>query len=54
MRSTKAEVIVVFHTSAGHVTLRDQAYSTDRMASTGNPYKEVVAESNETQGRERC
>jgi intracellular sulfur oxidation DsrE/DsrF family protein len=39
----KAKVIAVFHTNAGHVTLNDQAYNTDRMVSTGNPYKELVA-----------
>ena len=26
----KSEVIAVFHTNAGHVTLRDSAYNTDR------------------------
>lgn len=40
----KAQVIVVFHTSAGHVTLHDQAYNADRMVSTGNPYKELLAD----------
>ena len=39
----KAKVIAVFHTNAGHVTLNDQAYNIDRMVSTGNPYKELVA-----------
>jgi intracellular sulfur oxidation DsrE/DsrF family protein len=34
----------VFHTNAGHVTLHDQAYNTDGMVSTGNPYKQLVAE----------
>ena len=42
--NTKARVIAVFHTSAGHVTLHDQAYNADRMVSTGNPYKELVAD----------
>lgn len=41
--NAKAQVIAVFHTNAGHVTLRDQAYNVDRMVSTGNPYKELVA-----------
>ena len=38
-----AEVIAVFHTSAGHVTLNDASYNVDRMVTTGNPYKELVA-----------
>jgi intracellular sulfur oxidation DsrE/DsrF family protein len=42
--NAKAQVIVVFHTSAGHVTLHDQAYNADRMVSTGNPYKELVGD----------
>ena len=37
--AARSEVIVVFHTSAGHVTLHDEAYNADRMVSTGNPYK---------------
>ena len=36
------EVVVVFHTNAGHVTLHDQAYNADREIETGNPYKELV------------
>ena len=38
-----SEVIVVFHTNAGHVTLHDQAYTADREIETGNPYKDLVA-----------
>ena len=38
-----SEVIVVFHTNAGHVTLHDQAYNADREVETGNPYKDLVA-----------
>ena len=38
----KAQVIVVFHTNAGHVTLHDKAYDAERMIATGNPYKELV------------
>jgi intracellular sulfur oxidation DsrE/DsrF family protein len=38
-----SEVIAVFHTSAGHVTLNDASYNADRMVTTGNPYKELVA-----------
>jgi intracellular sulfur oxidation DsrE/DsrF family protein len=40
----EAQVIAVFHTNAGHVTLNDDAYNTERMVATGNPYKELVAE----------
>ena len=38
------EVIAVFHTNAGHVTLQDDAYNTERMVATGNPYKGLVAD----------
>lgn len=38
-----AEVIAVFHTNAGHVTLDDEAYNANRHVSTGNPYKQVIA-----------
>ena len=38
----KAEVIAVFHTNAGHVTLKDSSYNTDRNITTGNPYKEML------------
>jgi intracellular sulfur oxidation DsrE/DsrF family protein len=40
----KAQVIAVFHTNAGHVTLHDQAYNADRMVATGNPYKDLIAD----------
>jgi intracellular sulfur oxidation DsrE/DsrF family protein len=39
-----AQVIAVFHTSAGHVTLNDASYNAERMVTTGNPYKELVAD----------
>ena len=42
--NAKAQLISVFHTNAGHVTLHDRAYNADRMVSTGNPYKELVAD----------
>jgi len=42
--SATSEVVVVFHTSAGHVTLHDNAYNADRMVETGNPYKRLVAD----------
>ena len=37
-----SEVVVVFHTNAGHVTLDDASYNADRGIETGNPYKELV------------
>ena len=40
----KNQIIAVFHTSAGHVTLNDSSYNADRMVATGNPYKELVAD----------
>jgi intracellular sulfur oxidation DsrE/DsrF family protein len=40
----KSQVVVVFHTNAGHVTLHDQAYSPDRKIATGNPYKKLVTD----------
>jgi intracellular sulfur oxidation DsrE/DsrF family protein len=42
--SAKAEVVVVFHTNAGHVTLNDEAYDAARMVATGNPYKGLITE----------
>jgi intracellular sulfur oxidation DsrE/DsrF family protein len=42
--SAKSEVIAVFHTNAGHVTLNDSAYNTERNIATSNPYKELVAD----------
>ncbi|PWY55889.1 sulfur reduction protein DsrE [Legionella qingyii] len=40
----KSEVIVVFHTNAGHVVLNDEMYNTERNIATGNPYKELIAD----------
>ena len=40
----KSEVIAVFHTNAGHVTLHDAAYNADRNIATGNPYKDLVVD----------
>jgi hypothetical protein len=42
--SASAEVIAVFHTNAGHVTLHDDSYNADRNIRTGNPYKELVGD----------
>jgi len=39
----KNQIIAVFHTNAGHVTLNDEAYNAERMVVTGNPYKQLVA-----------
>ena len=41
---TTPEVVVVFHTNAGHVTLDDDAYDQDRNIATGNPYKALIAD----------
>jgi intracellular sulfur oxidation DsrE/DsrF family protein len=41
--NAKSEVIAVFHTNAGHVTLNDSAYNAERKITTGNPYKELIA-----------
>lgn len=38
----KSQVIAVFNTNAGHPTLHDQAYNTDRLVATGNPYKDLL------------
>ena len=40
----KSEVIAVFHTNAGHVTLNDTAYNAARNIATGNPYKNLLAD----------
>lgn len=40
----KSEVVAVFHTNAGHVTLNDIAYNAARNIETGNPYKGLVAD----------
>src|SRR5262249_15414836 len=38
-----AQVIAVFHTNAGHVTLNDAAYNKERNIATGNPSKDLIA-----------
>ncbi|HHT0593907.1 TPA: hypothetical protein ACTXXA_002801 [Legionella anisa] len=40
----KSEVIVVFHTNAGHVTLNNESYNTERNIAAGNHYKELIAD----------
>jgi intracellular sulfur oxidation DsrE/DsrF family protein len=42
--NAKSRVIVVFHTNAGHATLHDEAYDADRNVTTGNPYRELIAD----------
>ena len=42
--NAKSQVVAVFHTNAGHVTLHDIAYNADRNIATGNPYKALVAD----------
>ncbi len=42
--NARGQVIAVFHTNAGHVTLHDSAYNADRNVVTGNPYKKLVAD----------
>jgi intracellular sulfur oxidation DsrE/DsrF family protein len=42
--NANTRVVAVFHTNAGHVTLNDDAYNADRMVTTGNPYKALVAD----------
>lgn len=39
-----AEVIVVFHTNAGHLTLHDEAYNASRKITVGNPSKTLIAD----------
>jgi intracellular sulfur oxidation DsrE/DsrF family protein len=41
--NARSQVIAVFHTNAGHVTLNDNSYNADRNIATGNPYRELVA-----------
>ncbi|KQV18301.1 sulfur reduction protein DsrE [Rhizobium sp. Root1203] len=40
---TDSEVIVVFHTNAGHLTLHDEAYNASRKIAAGNPNKDLIA-----------
>ena len=40
----KSQVVAVFDTNVGHVTLHDAAYSADCGITTGNPYKGLVAD----------
>ena len=40
--NAKGQIIAIFHTNAGHVTLNDDSYNADRNVATGNPHKELV------------
>ncbi|MFH0298568.1 DsrE family protein [Bradyrhizobium sp. 31Argb] len=40
--NAESDVVAVFHTNAGHVTLHDAAYNADRNISTGNPHKDLL------------
>jgi intracellular sulfur oxidation DsrE/DsrF family protein len=42
--NAKHEIVAVFHTNAGHVTLRDESYNAERNVATGNPYKALVGD----------
>ena len=42
--NAKAQVIAIFHTNAGHVTLHDDAYNIERKVAIGNPYKQLLAD----------
>ena len=39
----QSDIVAVFHTNAGHVTLNDDSYNADRNIKTGNPYRDLVA-----------
>lgn len=41
--NVKAQLVVVFHTNAGHVLLDNDVYNRDRNIATGNPYKALVS-----------
>jgi intracellular sulfur oxidation DsrE/DsrF family protein len=40
----QSQVVAVFHTNAGQVTLHDQAYNADRNIATGDPYRQLVTD----------
>lgn len=41
---TKGQIIGIFHGDAAYMTLNDEAYNAYRNVSTGNPYKNLIAE----------
>lgn len=40
--NVKGQIIAIFHSDAGYVTLNDKAYNTSRNVTTGNPFKAVL------------
>jgi len=40
---TKGQIIGIFYSEGGHFTLTDEAYNAARGVTTGNPYKEPIA-----------
>lgn len=40
----KGQIVAVFHGDVGYMTLSDRAYNASRNVSTGNPYKQMLAE----------
>ena len=42
--NAKGDVVAVFHTNAGHVTLNDASYNASRHIATGNPYRQMIAD----------
>src|SRR5450759_1115779 len=41
---TQGQIIGVFHGDTAYMTLKDEAYNVYRKVTTGNPYKELIAE----------
>src|SRR4029434_9363599 len=42
--NAKSQVVTVFHTNAGHVTLHDAAYNKRSNIATGNTYRQLVTD----------
>ncbi|UQN69190.1 DsrE family protein [Burkholderia multivorans] len=42
--NASAQIVAVFHTNAGHVTLNNDAYNKARNIETGNPYAGLIAQ----------
>lgn len=40
---TEGNIVAVFHGMAGYMLLNDEAYNQNRKVTTGNPYKDLVA-----------
>ena len=41
--SATSDIVAIFHTNAGHVTLHDKAYNDERKIKAGNPYTHLIA-----------